>query len=67
MLTIEDFPSKIVNAGQPMVGNTLRVNIDYYPVDKLNPAQRCTKILMLGYLKNPTLTLGNHDKSFKVF
>jgi hypothetical protein len=23
--------------------------------------------LMLGYLKNPTLTLGNHDKSFKVF
>jgi hypothetical protein len=37
MLAIEDFPSKIVNAGQPMVGNTLRVNIDYYPVDKCRP------------------------------
>jgi hypothetical protein len=29
MLATEDFPSKIVNAGQPVVGNTLRVNIDY--------------------------------------
>jgi hypothetical protein len=38
MLAIENFPSKTVNAGQPMVGNTLRpVNIDYYPVDKCHP------------------------------
>ena len=37
MLTIEGFPSKIENAGQPMVGDTLRVNIGYYPVDGYHP------------------------------
>ena len=34
LLAIEGFPSKIVNAGQPMVGNILWVNIGYYPVDE---------------------------------
>jgi hypothetical protein len=42
MLATEDFPSKIVNAGQPVVGNTLRVNIDYYPVDKCHPQTQLT-------------------------
>jgi len=37
LLAIEDFPSKIVNAGQSMVGNTLWVNIGYYPVDECHP------------------------------
>ena len=37
LLAIEDFPSKIVNAGQLMVGNMLRVNIGYYPVDECHP------------------------------
>jgi hypothetical protein len=37
MLAIEGFPSKIVNAGQPMVGNTLWVNIIYYPLDECQP------------------------------
>jgi hypothetical protein len=30
MLAIEGFPSKTVNAGQPMLDNTLWINIDYY-------------------------------------
>ena len=34
LLATEGFPSKIVNAGQPMVGNILWVNIGYYPVDE---------------------------------
>ena len=33
MLAIGCFPSKIVNASQPMVGKTLWVNTSYYPVD----------------------------------
>ena len=33
MLAIEGFPSKIVNASQPLVDNTLWVNISYYLVD----------------------------------
>ena len=37
LLAIEGFPSKIVNAGQLMVGNMLRVNIGYYPVDECHP------------------------------
>jgi hypothetical protein len=37
MLAIEGFPSKIVNAGQLMVGDTLWVNIGYYPVDGCYP------------------------------
>jgi len=37
LLAIEGFPSKIVNAGQPIVGDTLWVNIGYYPVDECHP------------------------------
>ena len=37
MLAIEGFPSKIVNVGQPMVDDTLWVNIDYYLVDRWHP------------------------------
>jgi hypothetical protein len=37
ILAIEGFPSQIVNAGQPMVDNTLWVNINYYLVDKCYP------------------------------
>ena len=37
MLATEDFPSKEVSAGQPMVGDTLSVNIGYYPVDGCHP------------------------------
>ena len=37
LLAIEGFPSKIVNAGQPMVDNTLWVNIGYYPVEECHP------------------------------
>ena len=37
LLAIEGFPSKIVNAGQLMVGNMLWVNIGYYPVDECHP------------------------------
>ena len=37
MLTIEGFPSKIENAGQPMVGDTLHVKFGYYPVDGCHP------------------------------
>ena len=37
LLAIEGFPSKIVNAGQPMVGNILWVNIGYYLVDECHP------------------------------
>ena len=37
LLAIEGFPSKIVNAGQSMVGNILWVNIGYYPVDECHP------------------------------
>ena len=37
LLAIECFSSKIVNAGQPMVGDTLWVNISYYPVDECHP------------------------------
>ena len=31
-----------------------------------NPAQRCTKILMIGYRKSLTLVYGSHDESFRV-
>ena len=34
LLAIEGFPSKMVNVSQPMVGNTLWVNIGYYPMDE---------------------------------
>jgi len=37
MLAIEGFSSNIVNAGQHMVGDTLWVNIGYYPVDECHP------------------------------
>ena len=37
LLAIEGFPSKIVNADQPMVVNILWVNIGYYPVDECHP------------------------------
>ena len=37
MLAIEGFPSKIVNAGQPVFGDTLWVNINYYLVDGCHP------------------------------
>ena len=37
LLAIEGFPSKIVNAGQLMVGNILWVNIGYYPMDECHP------------------------------
>ena len=37
LLAIEGFPSKIVNAGQLLVGNILWVNIGYYPVDECHP------------------------------
>ena len=37
MLAIEGFPSKIVNVGQPMFGDTLWVNINYYSVDGCYP------------------------------
>jgi hypothetical protein len=37
MLAIEGFPFKIINASQPMVENTLLVNIKYYPVDECHP------------------------------
>ena len=37
LLAIEGFPSKIVNAGQSMVGNILWVNIGYYPMDECHP------------------------------
>ena len=37
LLATEGFSSKIVNAGQPMVGNILWVNIGYYPVDECHP------------------------------
>ena len=37
LLAIEGFPSKIVNAGQPMVGDTLWVNIGYYLMDECHP------------------------------
>ena len=37
LLAIESFPFKIVNAGQPMVGNTLWVNIGYYLMDECHP------------------------------
>ena len=37
MLAIEGFPSKTLNACQPMVGDTLWVNIGYYPVDGCHP------------------------------
>ena len=37
LLATEGFPSKIVNVGQPMVGDTLWVNIGYYPVDECHP------------------------------
>ena len=37
LLATEGFSSKIVNAGQPMVGDTLWVNIGYYPVDECHP------------------------------
>ena len=37
LLAIEGFSSKIVNASQPMVGNTLQVNIGYYPMDECHP------------------------------
>ena len=37
MLAIEGFPTKIVNASQPMVDNILWVNISYYPVDGCHP------------------------------
>ena len=37
LLATEGFPSKIVNADQPMVGNILWVNICYYLVDECHP------------------------------
>jgi hypothetical protein len=37
MLAIEGFPSKIVNACQPMVGDTLWVNNSYYLVNECHP------------------------------
>ena len=37
LLAIEGFPSKIVNAGQPMIDNILWVNLGYYPVDECHP------------------------------
>ena len=37
LLAIEGFPSKTVNADQPMVGNILWVNIGYYPMDECHP------------------------------
>ena len=37
LLAIEGFPSKIVNVGQPMVGNILWVNIGYYLMDECHP------------------------------
>ena len=38
MLAIEGFPfNKIVNACQPMVGDTLWVKFGYYPVDVCHP------------------------------
>ena len=38
MLAIEGFPSnKIVNACQPMVGDTLWVKFGYYPADGCHP------------------------------
>jgi hypothetical protein len=37
LLAIAGIPSKIVNASQLMVGNTLWVNIGYYPVDECHP------------------------------
>jgi hypothetical protein len=37
MLAIKGFPSKVVNASQPMVDNTLLVNIKYYPLDECHP------------------------------
>ena len=37
MPAIEGFPSKIENVGQPMVGDILWVNINYYPVDGCHP------------------------------
>jgi hypothetical protein len=37
MLAIEDFSSKIVKAGKPMVDYTLWVNIGYYLVDGCHP------------------------------
>ena len=54
LLAIEGFHSKIVNIGQPMVDNTLWVNIGYYPVDG------CQR-----HLNNDARISESHDSHFR--
>jgi len=55
MLAIEEFSSKLVNTTQPLVERYLEVIYVLWTFIIHNPAQKCTKILMLGYRKALTL------------